>query len=80
MHGRVTGTARSNTKMIKGTAPRLGTVATTFHANQWRFEVAVVNPGIDCSKARNSKNTNTLLTTCYEWLAAANATLLVIGS
>jgi hypothetical protein len=66
--------------MIKGTARRLGNVATTFHANQWRFEIAVVNPGIDCSKARNSKNTNTLLTTCYEWLAAANATLLVVGS
>jgi hypothetical protein len=80
LHGRVTGTARSKTKMIKGTARRLGTVATTFHANQWRFEIAVVNPGIDCKKARNSKNTNTLLTTCYEWLAAANAKLLVIGS
>jgi len=80
LHGRVIGSSRPNTKMVKGTAPRLEALAKTFHANQWSFEVAVVNPGIDCKKSRRATNTNTLLTTCYEWLMAANAKLLVIGS
>jgi len=80
LHERVTGSARPNTKMIRGQAKRLSTEAATFHANQWKFEVAVVNPGIDCEKSRTWRNTNTLLTTCYEWLAAANSGFLVIGS
>lgn len=80
LHDRVIGTNRPNTKMIKGTDAHLATLTSTFHANEWRFEVVVVNPGIDCKRTRQRKNTKTLLTTCYEWLAAANTTFRIIGS
>jgi hypothetical protein len=80
LHSRVTGTKRPATRMVKGSSDALKKVATAFHANEWAFEVVVVNPGIDCKKAVRTKNTNTLLIACYEWLGTANARLKVIGS
>jgi hypothetical protein len=80
LHSRVTGTKRPATRMVKGSSDALKKVATAFHANEWAFEVVVVNPGIDCKKAVRTKNTNTLLIACYEWLGTANARLTVIGS
>jgi hypothetical protein len=80
LHERVIGTTRPETKLVKGSSNSLKNLAKTFHANEWLFEVVVVNPGLDCKKAVRARNTNTLLTACYEWLAAANATLRVVGS
>ena len=64
----------------EGTSEALKKLSKTFHANEWAFEVVVVNPGIDCKKAVQTKNTNTLLIACYEWLGSANTRLKVIGS
>ncbi|MCK4420386.1 hypothetical protein KAW48_01215, partial [candidate division WOR-3 bacterium] len=79
LHSRVTGTKRPATRMVKGIPDSLKKIAKTFHANEWKFEVVVVNPGIDCKRALRTKNTNTLLIACYEWLGTANARLKVIG-
>ena len=65
--------------MVRGNPDSLKRIAKTFHANEWEFEVVVVNPGIDCKRAISTKNTNTLLIACYEWLGTANAHLKVIG-
>ena len=66
--------------MVKGSADTLRTTGQSFHANEWEFEVVIVNPGIHCKRSVRKKNTNTLLIACYEWLGAANAQLKVIGS
>jgi hypothetical protein len=78
LHSRVVGNARTNTRMVKGSADSLKRSATTFQANQWDYEVVLVSPGIDGEKALHKKNTNTLLVTCYEWLAAARASFKLI--
>jgi hypothetical protein len=80
LHGRVVGETRPATQMVKGTSDGLEKLGKEFHANVWNFEVVIVNPGIDCKKAVRTKNTNTLLIACYEWLAATNARPRVIGS
>lgn len=80
LHSRVTGKDRAKSKLIKGSVGGLRKTIAAFHANQWVYEVVIVNPGIDCNKTRRSANTNTLLVTCFEWLAAAGARLTVIGS
>ena len=80
LHERVIGTSRPETRMVKGGADGLKRLVTTFHSNEWLFEVVVVNPGLDCKRAVRARNTNTLLIACYEWLATANATLRVVGS
>lgn len=80
LHGRVTGTKRPATRMVKGSPDLLKNAGEAFHANEWDFEVVVVNPGIDCKKTVRTRNTNTLLIACYEWLETANAQLKVIGS
>lgn len=79
LHRRVNGTERPKSKMVKGSTDSLKKVAQAFHANEWKYEVVVVNPGINCRKSIRSGNTNTLLIACYEWLATANARLEVIG-
>ena len=79
LYSRVTGTKRPATRMVRGNPDSLKRIAKTFHANEWEFEVVVVNPGIDCKRAISTKNTNTLLIACYEWLGTANAHLKVIG-
>ncbi|MFC1557188.1 DEAD/DEAH box helicase [candidate division KSB1 bacterium] len=80
LHDRVTGTKRPATRMVKGSSDALKEARKTFHANEWDFEVVVVNPGISCKRTVRRKNTNTLLIACYEWLGTANARLKVIGS
>lgn len=80
LYSRVIGTKRPATRLVKGNPDSLKRITKTFHANEWRFEVVVVNPGIDGKKAIQRKNTNTLLIACYEWLRTANARLKVIGS
>jgi hypothetical protein len=79
LYSRVIGKNRPDTKMVIGTSDSLKNIAKKFHANEWKFEVAIVNPGISCKKSIHTKNTNTLLTACFEWLGAANARLCVIG-
>lgn len=80
LYRRVVGTERPETRMVKGTPVSLKKVADSFHANEWNFEVAIVNPGIKCKKIVSTPNTNTLLVVCQEWLGTANATLRIIGS
>jgi hypothetical protein len=80
LHDRAIGTKRPETRMVKGTAEALQKARHAFHANEWKFEVVIVNPGIDCKKSIQRKNTNTLLIACYEWLGAANAQLKIIGT
>ena len=80
LHGRVTGSKRPATRVVKGSADALRKAGQAFHANEWGFEVVIVNPGIDCKKSVRKKNTNTLLIACYEWLGAANAQLKLIGT
>lgn len=79
LHERVTGNARPETRLVVGTPQELKTLADRFHANEWQFEVVLVNPGIDCQRSITKRNTNTLLIACYEWLGVANAKLKVIG-
>ncbi|MBC2733641.1 MAG: DEAD/DEAH box helicase family protein [Desulfobacteraceae bacterium] len=80
LHKRVVGTNRPATVMVKGRGDPLKKIERAFHANEWNFEVVIVNPGINCKKSVRTKNTNTLLIACYEWLESANARLKVIGS
>lgn len=77
---RVSGNSRPNTRMVVGEISSLKRLAHKFRANEWKFEVVLVNPGIACQKAVRVANTNTVLIACYEWLAAANARLIVVGS
>lgn len=79
LHSRVIGNERPATRMVTGTPLALEKKAKTFHANEWQFEVVIVNPGIDCHKSARTTNTNTLLIACYEWLGSANAKLKIIG-
>lgn len=80
LHRRVTSKERPGTRLVKGSPASLKGVADSFRANEWRFEVAIVNPGIKCKKIVKSRNTNTLLVVCQEWLGTANAVLRIIGS
>jgi superfamily II DNA or RNA helicase len=80
LYCRVVGGERPDTRMVKGNPTSLKRVADSFHANEWRFEVTIVNPGIDCKRIVSARNTNTLLVVCQEWLGTANATLRIIGS
>jgi len=80
LNKRVKNNARRETKLVKGSAANLEKLAATFRPYEWQFEVVIVNPGIDCAKIVKSRNTNILLTTCYEWISNAGATLKVIGS
>jgi hypothetical protein len=80
LHRRVVGNERPDTRMVKGSPGSLKSVADSFHANEWRFEVTILNPGINCKRTVRARNTNTLLVVCQEWLSTANATLKIIGS
>jgi superfamily II DNA or RNA helicase len=80
LYDRVAGGKRPATRMVTGSVDALKRAGQAFHANEWAFEVVIVNPGIDCRKSARHKNTNTLLIACYEWLGAANARLKVIGT
>lgn len=76
---RIDSGTRKNTKLIKGDRETLEKNKDHFRGNEWDYEVVMVSPGLDCSKALKRKGTRTLLASCYEWLASVNARFRVIG-
>lgn len=57
-----------------------GDLRASFRPIEWDYEVYIVHPGLDVDEALETRNTNLLLLTCYEWLSASNASLQIMGA
>ena len=72
-------TSRQDSIFVKGNKEIAENVAKGFLANEWDYQVIIVQPGLDCNKAVKSPNIKILLLTCYEWLFNIGASLLIMG-
>lgn len=76
---RIEGAARRpDSKLVKGTVDTIKNLREAFIPSAWKYDVVIVQPGLDCEKVRKQRNTNILLLNCYEWLRHIDAGLAIM--
>jgi superfamily II DNA or RNA helicase len=50
-----------------------------FRPAEWRYQVYLVNPGLDQRLIAETENVNLVLTSCYEWLHSVDCELRIMG-
>jgi hypothetical protein len=79
LHSRTNASGRGS-QLVKGSRTFIKSLAENFRSNEWQYYVVVVQPGFKCASILSSGKIQGLVTSAYEWITNAGATLVIWGS